>query len=85
MIDRWTARLRLLRGQERAQLFPVLVGEGRNPQQAQGSRGVHRHSRSLTCATQHLEALRSCLVLASKVRPVQPSGLLLLRLTHRVQ
>ena len=85
MIDRWTARLRLLRRQERAHLFPVRVGEGWNSQQAQGSRWVCRHSRSLAYTTQHLEALRSCLVLTSKVRPVQSPGLLLLRLTHRVQ
>lgn len=40
MIDGWPTRLRLLRGQERLQLLPALVGERRDSQQAQGSRWV---------------------------------------------
>jgi hypothetical protein len=85
MINHRTARLRLLWWQEGTQLFPVLIGERRDPEQSQGSQWVHRHSGSLACAAPHIEALSSSLVLASKVRSAQPSGLLLLRLTHRVE
>ena len=85
MIGGRTTRRWLLGGQERTQLLPVLVGEGRDPQQPQGSWGVHRHGRCLAGSTQPMEALSSPLVLASKVRPVQSSGLLFLRLAHRLQ
>jgi hypothetical protein len=40
MIDGWTARLWLLRRQERAELFPMLIGERRHSQEGQGSRRV---------------------------------------------
>lgn len=85
MIGGGTARLWLLRGQEGTQLRPVLVGECRQSLQPQGRQWVHRYRGCLPCATQHLEALRSCLVLASQVRPVQSSGLQFLRLAERLQ
>jgi regulator of protease activity HflC (stomatin/prohibitin superfamily) len=53
--------------------------------QPQGSRGVHRYRGCLPCATQPMEVLSSPLVLASKVRPVQSSGLPFLRLAQRLQ
>ena len=85
MIDGWTARLRLLWRQERAELFPVGIGERRESQHLQGSWWIERDRRGLTCTTQPMEALRSRLVLASKARPAQPPGLLFLRLAQRVQ
>ena len=85
MIDSWATRLRFLRRQERAYLFPVFVSEGRNSQQAQGRRGVCRHCGCLTSATQPMEVLRSPLMLAPKARPVQAVRLLLLRLAQRLE
>ena len=75
----------LLWGQERTQLLPVLVREGRDPQQPQGGWGVYRDSRCLPSSAQPMEALSSPLVLAPKVRPVQSSGLQFLLLAHRLQ
>ena len=85
MINRWTTCLRLLGRQEGTQLLPVLMGERWDPLHVLGSRWVGRHSGRLTCPAQDMEALGSRLMLASKVRPVQPPGLLLLRLAHRLQ
>jgi len=85
MIDGGTARRWLLRRQEWAYLFPVLVGERSNPQQAQGSRWLCRHRWCLACAAQPMEALRSRLMLAAKARPVQAMSLVLLRLTQRLE
>ncbi len=85
MIDRRAARLWLLRRQERTKLFPVLLGERRNPQHLQGSREINRHSGSLAGAAQHMEVPGCRLVPTSKVRPMQSPGLLLLRLTYCVQ
>lgn len=44
-----------------------------------------RNRRSLTGATEPMQAPCGGLVLTSKVRPVQAEGLLLLRLTQRVE
>ena len=85
MINRWTTGLRLLRWQERTHLLPVLVGERRDPEQAQGSRWVYRDRGRLACAAQAMEALRSGLMLASKARPVEAVGLLVLRLPDRLE
>ena len=85
MIDRRTARLRLLWRQERAELLPVGIGERRQSQHPQGSWWIERDRRGLAGATQHMEAPSSRLVLASKARPAQPPGLLFLGLTQRVQ
>ena len=85
MIDRRTACLWLLRRQERADLLPVLVSERRNPQQAQGRRRVCRHRRCLARAAQPMEVLRARLMLAPQARPAQSSGLLILRLAHRLE
>jgi hypothetical protein len=85
MIDGWTARLRLLRWQERLKLLPVLISERRDSKPPQGSRWVWCYHGRLPCAAQDMEAVRSRLVLASKVRPAQPSGLLFLRLAQRAQ
>lgn len=85
MIGGGTARLWLLRGQEGTELRPALVRERRESFQPQGSRWVHRYRGGLPCATQPMEVLSSPLVLASKVRPVQSSGLPFLRLTQRLQ
>ena len=85
MINRWTARLWLLRRQKRAYLLPVLVRERWEPHQAQGSRWVCRHCGRLTSTAQAMEALRSRLMLASKARPVETASLLLLRLTHGLE
>ena len=78
MINRWTTGLRLLWGQERAYLLPVLISEGWDPLQGQGRREDCRHRRGLPCATEPMEVLCSPLMLAPKVRPVQAVGLLLL-------
>ena len=85
MIGGGTARHRLLWGQERTQLLPVLVCERRDPQQAQGRWGNHRHDRGLASSAQPMEVLSSPLVLSSKVRPAQSSGLQFLRLVQRLQ
>ena len=85
MIDRRTARLRLLRRQKGTQLLPMLLGERRESQHPHGSWWIERDRGGLACATQHMEALSSRLVLASKARPAQPPGLLFLGLTQRVQ
>ncbi len=85
MVDRRTARQWLLWWQERLKLLPVSIGERRQSQHLQGSWWVERNRRGLTCATQPMEALSSRLVLASKVRPAQPPGLLFLGLTERLQ
>jgi hypothetical protein len=84
MIDGWTARLWLLRRQERADLLPVLISERRDSQQAQGSRWVCRYRGCLACAAQPMEVLRLCLMLTTKARPVKAAGLLVLRLAHRL-
>jgi len=84
MIDGGTARRWLLRRQEWVYLFPVLVSECRNPEQAQGSRWLCRHRWCLTSTAHPMEALRSRLMLAAKARPVQVMGLLLLRLAQRL-
>jgi hypothetical protein len=78
MIAGWTTRLWLLWRQERADLLPVLVREGRNPQQAQGSRWVCRDGWCLASTPQPMEVLGSPLMLAPQARPVQAVGLLLL-------
>ncbi len=85
MIDGRTARLRLLRWQEGTQLLPMLLRERWESQHPHGSWWIQRDGRGLTCAPQHVEALCSCLVLASKARPVQPPTLLFLGLAQRVQ
>ncbi len=85
MIDGGTTGLRLLRRQERAQLFPVFVSESGNPQQAQGRRWVCRHWGWLACAAQPMEVLRTALMPTPKARPVQAAGLLVLRLAHRLE
>jgi hypothetical protein len=63
----------------------MLLGERREPHERRGSGGVQRDPRSLASATQAVEVLRTCLVLASEARPAQPPGLLLLGLAQRVQ
>jgi hypothetical protein len=70
MIHDWATRLRLLRRQEGTQVLPALVGERWDSKQAQGSREICRDGRSLASATLPMEALRSRLMPASKVRPV---------------
>jgi hypothetical protein len=85
MINRWATRWRLLGWQERLKLLPELVGERLDPQQAQGSWWVCCHHGGLPRTTQDMEVVRPRLVLASKVRPAQASGLLFLRLVERVQ
>jgi hypothetical protein len=85
MIDRRAARLRLLRRQERTKLLPVPVGECRDRRQLQRNRGINRYSGSLAGAAQRMQAPSCRLVPASKVRPMQSPGLLLLRLAYCVQ
>ena len=85
MIDGRTTRLRLLGRQEGMQLLPMLLRECWKAQHLHGNWWIQRDSRSLTCATQHVETLCSRLVLASKARPTQPPTLLLLGLAQRVQ
>ena len=85
MIGRRTARLRLLRRQERAQLLPVGVGERGQTQQLHGSGHLAGHGWSLTCAAHLMEALGGRLVLAAQARPVQSPGLFFLGLAHRLQ
>jgi hypothetical protein len=74
----------LLWGQERTQLLPVLICQSRNCQQWQGNWQGLRDGGSLSSAAEPMEALSLPLVQASKARPVQALGLLLLRLAQRL-
>jgi transposase-like protein len=75
----------LLRGQERTHLLPEFVREGRKPQQLDGRWQVHRNGRGLPPPLQAMEVLSALLVLPAKMRPVQASSLLFLRLAQRLQ
>ncbi len=72
----------LLRRQERTHLLPEFVREGRKPQQPDGRWQVQRDGRCLTSSSQPMEVLSALLVVTSKMRPVEPSGLLFLRLAE---
>jgi hypothetical protein len=84
MIDRRTPCRRLLWRQEWAHLLPVGIGEGRQSRQRDGSGQLIWHRWSLTRAAQDMKASGCRLVLTPKARPVQSSGLLLLRLADGV-
>ncbi len=85
MIDRRTPCLRLLWRQERSQLLPVLVAEGGQSRQRDGSGQLVGHRGSLTRAAQHMKLPGCGLVLTPEARPVQSPDLLLLRFAQRVQ
>jgi hypothetical protein len=72
MIDRWTACLRFLRGQEWAQLFPVFVGEHGQMWQPDWHWKLRLSQGRLTRAAFHMAVPGPCLMHASKVRPPQP-------------
>lgn len=66
MISGGATGLRLLRGQERRQMDPVLISERGKSGHRRGRRQVSWQRRSLASAAQDMEVPGLCLVLASE-------------------